>query len=271
MKVLLTGASGYLGRAITSELTGRGIDSAPLTDVSNRSFRLGSPPNQDQLQKADVLIHLAWSRSRNLQQSERLNVEGATGLLHACTTASTRFLFVSSYSVVFSPATRYARQKGSIESMTLAAGGTVARIGLVWDENVIGGPLGGLVRLARMTPLVPLPTGRERYVHIARLDDVAEAIVSLALNDTNQGEVIHLSSPRPVALATLISCLASRKRLHFIRIPLRAILWGVAASGALRLTNLTVDNARGLLDSTAVADDLLGVLPQREVTDREDR
>ncbi|MEX2194627.1 MAG: NAD(P)-dependent oxidoreductase [Thermoleophilaceae bacterium] len=109
MRVLVTGASGFLGRAVCAELIGRGNEVAALVR------RPGSEPDRTRAVAGDLtdaealaaalaaaepdcVVHLAAeiATQRDARRIEEVNVEGTRRLLDACRAAgSPRFLFAS--------------------------------------------------------------------------------------------------------------------------------------------------------------------------------
>lgn len=139
MKVLVTGASGYLGRAVVSCLTDANHDVSALTGDVLAADSLGP-----QVAGVDAVIHLA-ARTRVRESFEdptayyRVNVTGTLNLLDAVA-SGTRFVFASSASVYGAPVSQpiaetcpvdpgnpYAASKAAAES----AIGWVARSGRI--------------------------------------------------------------------------------------------------------------------------------------------
>jgi hypothetical protein len=170
-------------------------------------------------------------------------------------------LFVSSYAVLFSSGTAYARAKSSLEQLVLASGGQVARVGLVWSAHS-GGPVATLAKMSNLGYPLPIPRSRRVVVHLAHLDDVVQSLLGLAIMDHEaaaSNPVSHLAHREPYDLVEVLSGLRSREgRLRTVRIPLPVLYTGIGVAHALRLLPLSVDHARGLFSSTATPDDLLG-------------
>ncbi|ACU34127.1 NAD-dependent epimerase/dehydratase family protein [Actinosynnema mirum] len=145
MRVLVTGARGYVGRAVAAELSGAGCEVVPLgCDVR-------SPEARDAARSVDAVVHLA-ALARVRESFERpldyfdVNVAGTANLLRAeparFVLASTAGVYgapgvpVLSEDVPRAPASPYAASKAAAEDLVrwAAPGGVVLRL-----FNVAGG------------------------------------------------------------------------------------------------------------------------------------
>ncbi len=88
MNIAVTGASGFLGKHVVSELVSRGVEPTILLrqesvlpdifrDLSLVRFDIANPPDDafDQLAQPDILIHLAWSGLPNYQSLHHFETE----------------------------------------------------------------------------------------------------------------------------------------------------------------------------------------------------
>jgi len=231
MKVLVTGATGMLGRAVAQYLADRGDEVTVLqrgaSDFDLAEIR-GDIVDPDVARRAcegqDAVIHLAAKVSVTgvWEEYERINVHGTEQLLLAARAAGvTRFVYVSSPSVAHAgeslvgvgatPADpdhargNYSRSKAMAEQLALSADGdgfsvVAIRPHLVWgpgDTQLIG----RIVERARSGRLV-LIDGGTALIDTTYVDNAVTALVA-ALDRapwvSGQAFVVSNGEPRTVA------------------------------------------------------------------------
>lgn len=271
MRVLVTGASGMLGRAVADTLADRGED---VTVLQRRPS--GSPHRevlgdiadpaavQVALEGQDAVIHLAakvnvvgaWEDYR------RTNIEGTRALVEAARAGSVqRFVQVSSPSVAHAGDSlagvgagvadpegargHYARSKAAAELIALGADGTdltvtAVRPHLVWgpgDTQLIG----RILQRARAGRLPILGRGTS-LVDTTYVTNAADAIVAaLDRAETARGRALVVTNGEPRPIGELIGdiCRAGGAPPPRLRIPAGAA-WtaGAAVEGAMALSHL---------------------------------
>jgi nucleoside-diphosphate-sugar epimerase len=251
MTVLVTGASGLLGRAVAAEILSRGHEVRTFqrrpSGVPGAQDARGSVTDRAAvaaaLEGVDAVVHLAArvSMAGDPSEFERVNVGGTRILLaEAAAVGVTRFVAVSSPSVANAgipimgddaqPADPvrargpYARTKASAEILALAADGAMrvvaVRPHLVWgprDTQLVD----RIVERARSGRL-PLLDHGSALIDTLYIDNAATGIAqALERADAVHGNAYVLTNgePRPVAELLAGICRAAGVRPPVVSIP----------------------------------------------------
>ena len=254
MRVLVTGASGYLGGAVASALVGRGDDVRTLqrrpSRVAGATDELGDVTDAARVRAAvrgvDAVVHLAAkvSLAGAVADFDRINVGGTRILLDEARAAGVaRMVHVSSPSVahvgtsLMGDATRpaepalargdYARTKAAAELLALAADApgfavVVVRPHLVWGP---GDPqlVGRIVERARQRRLPVIGSGTA-LIDTTYVDNAVSAIVAgldHAEGVHGRSYVVTNGEPRPVAELLARICTACGAPAPSWRVPAR--------------------------------------------------
>lgn len=210
MKILVTGASGFLGSHIAERLASDGHEvRLLLRRTSSRQFIAGFPHEEAVGDVTDAgslpaavagvhgVIHVAGLvKARNEAEFEAVNASGTANLLAAVAAAAPdlrRFIYVSSLAAhgpsedgapravdaPSRPITAYGRTKLAGEEMTRAS--AIGERSVIFRPPVIYGPrdpaLVPFFKLARFR-IAPLLMGGRNRISIVYVDDIARAIAA---------------------------------------------------------------------------------------------
>lgn len=241
MKVLVTGASGLVGRPLTAALADAGhhvraavrralefpdgVEVARIGDLSNTDW---SPL----LAGMDAVVHLAGIAHIGTDVAEdtydRVNHRATAALARASATAAIkRFVFASSIRAQSGthadhllretdppqPTEAYGRSKLAAEDAVRGSGVpyTILRPVLVYGRGAKGN-LAQLLRLARLP--VPLPFGRlSSRRSLLGMDNLIAAVRFALENERAANETFIVSDPQSVSVADIVSiCRAAMGR-----------------------------------------------------------
>ena len=227
--VLLTGASGFIGRNIVEAITTRGetdlrILARPTTVLpqsSKASIFFGDVVDRDSINGAmagaDTIINAATYTGVDALTATRVNFNGTRNLLEAAARHRvSRFIQISTTSVYgtgphhgegtslpYAPESAASRSRAAAERLVLKAGGTVIRTGLVYgpgDKWFIPG-------LIRMATLLGGPVGdgstKLSVIDVGHLGRLIAALVGQGTSAEISGP-FHGAEPEPVSVARLL-------------------------------------------------------------------
>lgn len=281
MRVLVTGASGFVGRALCAELSRAGHEvmrGSRRGDAGAGSVGTGELGPDcswfDRIACPDVIVHLAarvHQMDEDPSQAEELhriaNAEGTLALARcAAARGVRRFVFLSSIKVngegralpyraddLPAPVDAYGRSKAAAEAGLFELAGHSAMQVVVIRPPLVHGPgVGGNLRsllrwLQRGVPL-PLAAATQNRRSLVGIDNLVSLITLCLTHDAAPGRVWMVSDDEDVSTAVLLrrlaSALGTTARLWPVPV---ALLRGCAALAGRRATmqrlcgDLTVD------------------------------
>lgn len=255
MRVLIVGASGYVGRCLCKILS----KSYQVFGTFYRnpvSFEEESTcvdiRDEDAVQnlvdrvRPNIIFHLAW----DLNDLEGCIVAGTKNLLRArnehCSTS--RFIFISTDAVfdgerglyresdVPAPIWPYGVAKRKAEVDTVAAGGTVVRTSLVYGFEPMD-PRTAVLKRGLETGNFSYPYFLDEIRCPVFVDDLCSALFELAYADNNEMNILHIAGPEAISRYEFACKLARFLEHDPERIP-RGIK---SDSGENRPLNLSMD------------------------------
>lgn len=196
MKVVITGAAGFIGGSLARRFTDEncdvvGIDRVePYLPAFSRFVcaRLNEKIDPEVFSRADLILHCAHDMSPG---SHRTNVDGTRlWAEQARQKGAHNQLFLTSVSAHRQAPSEYGRAKSELESYFLNEGGYVIRPGLVAGP---GGSFAALVGMLRSMKVVPIPGANK--IRLALTDIEALSQVILNFEQLKKGRVCNLIQP----------------------------------------------------------------------------
>ena len=256
-KVLVTGGTGFVGRAVVGRLRALGFEVRLLSRSGRAGMALaaragcevipGDIGDRAALERAcqgvDAVVHLVGIIAEKGRQTfERVHVSGTEHVVRAAEHAGVkRYIHMSALGCRAEAPSRYHRTKWEAEEI-------VRRSSLAWTifrPSVIFGPGDGFVsRLAAFLrpPFswlqlhsFPLIGGGESLLQPVAVEDVAQAFAAAIAHAGAVGQTYDLAGPERLSLRAILEELARAGGQEFVidrfqgRLLLRATLWLLVA------------------------------------------
>lgn len=249
MKLLITGATGYIGQRFVRAAKGAGHQIV----IAGRSsaevvFDLSNPQPLQLKEPFDAVFHLAAITSASATNPEA-EINAARYLFHAAALQGARVIFVSSQASRVDAPTDYGRTKWQIERLAIASNGCVLRPGQVYG-SFESGLFGVLATVVRKLPAYPafLPAPRIQPVHV---DDLVAALLSAATTKGVETAILSIGAERPVSFTKFLHGIQRYWVRRFrIPAPVPVVLVRLAISlvGQTLRTKLGLERLNSLFD-----------------------
>ena len=243
MKILVTGASGFIGGHLAQSLLERGDDVRVL--MRNRRYRssqfevvFGDLSDVESLRAAvkgvEAVFHIAAIRDQwgiPYEDYHQVNVEGTRHLLQAAADQGCRFVYCSSVGVMGHPGRlninesfpyaagdgkyNYSHTKALADEMTLdyAAKGrlfaTVVRPVITYGPGDTWGMVTKLIDMLAKRRFLPVGNGNN-HLHLAFISDIVKGFLLALDNDRANGRAYIIAGPEPITLNELVNKICKR-------------------------------------------------------------
>jgi NADH dehydrogenase len=264
-KVLVTGASGFIGTALVPRLLAAGhvprllFRQAPATPPAGVEVAVGDLLSPETLRRAtagtQAVVHLGAATSVGRLDpalAYRVNVGGSTSLIDACRAAGCRRIVALSTQHVHLPRCgAYGRTKRIADALFAGSGldVTILRPSLVYGPGTRGVfvKLAGLVRQLPVVPVIGPGTWHLRPLFV---DDLAAVIVETLARPELAGRTYDVGGAERVTYDEFLTaiCAALGRRCRRVHLPIKVsfvLAW--LLERVLPNPPLTMDNVYGSL------------------------
>ena len=278
MRVLLTGASGFIGRAAAQALRQRGhevvraLRHPPVDDAQALQVDFAQVPQRDwwipRLAGIDAVVNaVGILREQRGQPFDALHTRAPIELFHACAAAGVGTVVqVSALGADASARSAYHRSKRAADDVlrALPLRGAVVQPSLVYGP---GGTSAALFNKLALAPLLPFPQGGRMEVQPVHIGDVAAGIVHVLEHPPAAVATLHFAGPAPLQLrdylAQLREALGEGGRQWILPLPSALFRAGAAVAGHVPGSMLDRETADMLLAGNASPDNALPSLLER--------
>ena len=245
MTVMVTGATGFLGRRVVEALLDRGKDvrclvrspgAETMFDQDRVDVHYGSVTDPASLRAAfydlDEVVHLvAVIQELGGATFNRINVEGTRNVLKAAEDAGVRrFVHMSAIGAQENPEMRYLYSKWVAEQLVFSSGipYTILRPSLLFGEG--DEFMNALAGLIRTMPIVPvLGNGKNEFQPVS-VDDVARCVANAVDNPRLRNRRVEIGGPQRLTYDQVVDEVAftmnsKRWKLHIPVALMRFPVW----------------------------------------------
>lgn len=231
MKVLVTGATGFVGTAVCSALASAGVEVRRLARRARRASRAegsgewitGSVLDPSSLRGAcagcDAVVHLVGIISECREQTfEAVHVEGTRAILRAALDAGiSRFVHMSALGTRPGAVARYHRSKWEAEELVRGSGlhWTIFRPSLVYGAG--GGFTSLMEKMSRWSPVMPVIGSGNGLLQPVAVEDVARCFAAAAISRATAGKTFDLCGLERLSFEEMLKAiLAAKKRRRLL-------------------------------------------------------
>lgn len=271
MRILVTGAAGFIGTCACSQLNAHGhrvetvtrVDRKPGTATRCDSGWLVQWPEglgAVNYGDYDAVLHLAIPKAAAVgEDAATLQCEAMRHLIRGVESsrATCSIVFLSSQSSSPGARSAYGRGKWQCEQLLAASPirHVVVRPGLVVSRADAAGLFGQIVAMVRRAPVVPVPHSKRLLVQPVTIEDVARVIVQVLgrLGPLNRSTVGVALAPRGLPDFVRDVCWELRLRRVVVPIPLSLAKPSLrAVRGIVPRFPLTPDHLDGLAAGVSI-------------------
>jgi nucleoside-diphosphate-sugar epimerase len=268
VKILVTGASGLVGRRLVACLLGNGMSvtafvrrAESMAGVDGVDVAVGVVEDRAAVERAaagcDAVVHLAnASGVVDEARVQAVNVGGTENALAACAGKARRIVFISTISAMRARLGPYGRSKRLAEERVRTAGipFVILRPSLVYGAKETG-LVASLTRHLRSLPVMPVIGDGRIEIDPLHLDDLCAVIEACLLRDDVLGRTYDLLGPDRVTFDAFLRRLGGvlgvrRPLLHLPAPPL--LLLARLLGRLMKDPPLTVDSVLGLTSPARV-------------------
>lgn len=230
MIILITGATGFIGRRLTATLRARGHRVIAVGRHAEDSDAIAADFSRDtsistwmpRLANVDVVVNaVGIIRERGTQTFENLHTRAPQALFSACAEAGVKKVVQISALGADRGDTSYFTSKHAADQYlsSLPVRWAIVQPSLVFGA---GGASATLFSLLASLPVIPLPGGGHQQVQPIHIDDLIVALSKIIEGPEMEGRRVALVGPAPIRLKDFLQRLRARLQLPragFITIP----------------------------------------------------
>ena len=224
-KILITGATGNVGKALRAYLT-KDYDISCLTNEGKRFADdiIGDLNDYFSLFNAtkniDIVIHLAGVIKGNKKLLNFVNVNGTKNLIDACEKNKVKkIIFMSSLDIKFN--TSYGKSKLKAEEIIKNSKlkYVILRPTTIYGEGFKTG-VNSLTKILRKIPIFPLPNSGQNLYQPLYVKDLILLIKQILDKNKFNNKIYFVGGKDILSLSQLVNVISSNLRKRTIKIPL---------------------------------------------------
>lgn len=230
--IIITGANGFIGSALVDFFANKDYQIKALVrnpevkakeNIHYFKYELGKSLEDESLFKnANYLIHCAFERFDQQNNSDFINEKGTKDLIELSRKYSVKMVFLSSFSAHSEAESHYGKNKFFLESFFDQQKDIIVKPGLVLGK---GGLFSTIYNYIKKASIIPLIGGGHQPVQTIYINDLCKTIESVLIKNLNG--TYWVAEPTACSMKkfyTLIAA-AQRKKILFIPLPQKPLLY----------------------------------------------
>jgi uncharacterized protein YbjT (DUF2867 family) len=256
VRVLVTGATGFVGGNLVRRLVGDGHDVLAMTRRPESYDGAGSPRAGDvgdessvraALEGVEVAYYLVHSLSEvDFEQRDRA---AARHFAAAATATGVRqVVYLGGLGDENDDLSRHLRSRREVEHLLLdGAPGTAIRAGIVIGDGSIAWEI--LRQLVARLPVMVTPRWVQTLTQPVALDDALDALVAVAGDRDTVGRTYEIGGHEPITYRDMLLTVADLTRRRRVIVPVPVLSPGLSSWWLRLITDVDLATARALVDS----------------------
>lgn len=249
--ILITGATGFVGRAVVRRLTNEQHETTCLLRPSRREQRLATgvsfctvsasmndlPALRTAMQNVEVIVHMTGEEDLDREGILRNHVQDTANLITAAQeTGVQRFIYLSHTEADRTSAYPLLRARGEGEALVRESGlnTTILRAPLIYGPEDFSTNV--LVMLAKMIPFVlPVPDTGLAHFQPLWIGDLTTCVLATLNQDNLIGQTIPLGGPEHFTFDQMVIEIltAAKLRKRLMRVRMSSVQWAITLADAL--------------------------------------
>ena len=251
MTVLVTGATGFLGRRVVQGLLDSGQEVRVMVRRPGSESVFATPPTDvcygnitdanaltEACREIAAVVHLVAVIRGNRRQFDAINRQGAAHLAAAARAAGSvrRIVHISAVGAANAPQLEYLYSKWQGEQEIINSGVpyTILRPSLIFGPgDEFTNAVAGLVKVAPATPVIGSGNNRLQPIHV---EDVARCAVFAANGNLRGNRIVEIGGPEQLSYNRIVGTVAremGRRRPRLLNVPLWAVRLPLLVMGTL--------------------------------------